>query len=100
MVADIRLGCSGLLARDKGGDAKLATAAPRWRLRLVPGAATYAQDADSRKKRGTTPSRATGQQGRCCGSPKFPTLDHRNSPGDERRGGLDLSLRNCQAVTS
>ena len=26
--------------------------------------------------------------------------DHRNSPGDERRGGLDLSLRNCQVGTS
>jgi hypothetical protein len=36
----------------------------------------------------------------CCGSPKFPTVDHRNSPGDERRGGLDLSLRNCQVGTS
>ncbi|EQD41067.1 IstA2 [mine drainage metagenome] len=36
----------------------------------------------------------------CCGSPKFPTVDHRNSPGVERRGGLDMSLRNCQVGTS
>ena len=41
-----------------------------------------------------------GPARRCCGSPKFPTLDHRNSPGDERRGRLDLSLRGCQGATS
>ena len=30
----------------------------------------------------------------------LPTLDHRNSPGDERRGGLVASLHSCQGLTS
>ena len=35
------------------------------------------------------PFLASYTEGRgCCGSPKFPTVDHRNSPGVERGGGL------------
>ena len=36
----------------------------------------------------------------CCGSPKFLTLDHRISPGGERRGGLGVSLRDVHWITS
>ena len=44
------------------------------------------------------PSRRTSTC--CCGSPKFPTLDHRISPGGERRGGLGVSLRDAHCITS
>jgi len=36
----------------------------------------------------------------CCGFPKFPAVDHWNSPGDERCGGPGMSLRGCQAGAS
>jgi len=36
----------------------------------------------------------------CCGSPNFRTVDHRNSPGHERGGGLVASLRVCQVAAS
>jgi len=39
-------------------------------------------------------------QVRCCGFPKFPTVDHWNSPGDERCGGPGMSLRGCQVRSS
>ena len=34
------------------------------------------------------------------GFPKFPTVDHWNSPGDERCGGPGMSLRGCQVRSS
>jgi hypothetical protein len=37
---------------------------------------------------------------RCCGFPKFPAVDHWNSPGDERCGGPGMSLRGCQVLAS
>ena len=36
----------------------------------------------------------------CCGFPKFPAVDHWNSPGDERCGGPGMSLRGCQVPAS
>ncbi len=36
----------------------------------------------------------------CCGFPKFPAVDHWNSPGDERCGGPGMSLRGCQVRAS
>jgi hypothetical protein len=42
----------------------------------------------------------TGRIVFCCGFPKFPAVDHWNSPGDERCGGPGMSLRGCQVPAS
>jgi len=38
--------------------------------------------------------------GRCCGSPKSSTVDHRNPAGVQRGWRVDVSLRGGQAITS
>jgi len=45
-------------------------------------------------------ARGTEETSGCCGFPKFPTVDHWNSPGDERCGGPGMSLRGCQVAAS